>query len=56
MNPYPEKKTRDLSDAEKAQIRKRLQGSDGDIYLIAQEFNCASSQVAGIKASMTKGQ
>lgn len=50
---YPEPKERDLSEEEKARIRARIQEGDGDIYKLAQEFMCSSSQVAGIKAALT---
>lgn len=50
--PLSRKKVHDLSDEEKAQIRERIEGGDGDIYRLAREFNCSSSQVAGIKAAM----
>jgi hypothetical protein len=49
---YPEQKQRELSDEEKAQLRARIERSDGDIYALAGEFGCSPSQVAGIKAAM----
>ena len=49
---YPEPKQRDLSEDEKAQLRARIERGDGDIYELATEFRCSSSQVAGIKAAM----
>ncbi len=43
---YPEPKERDLSDEEKARLRERIEGGEGDVYRLAREFNCSSSQVA----------
>ena len=48
-------KERDLSDEKKARLRERIEGGEGDIYRLAREFNCSSSQVAGIKAAMHRG-
>ncbi|MDO8740968.1 MAG: hypothetical protein Q7J54_05355 [Candidatus Woesearchaeota archaeon] len=50
MNEYPERKTRELSEEEKKEIRKRIGEGDEDIYELAKEFSCSSSQIAGIKA------
>ena len=49
---YPEPKQRELSETEKAQIRERIQQGDDNIYKLAQEFACSSSQIAGIKAAL----
>ncbi|HJT78750.1 MAG TPA: hypothetical protein VJ739_16215 [Gemmataceae bacterium] len=49
---YPERKQRDLTDDEKAQLRARIERGDADIYALAREFGCSASQVAGIKAAM----
>lgn len=49
---YPERKQRELSSAKKERIRDALERSEGDIFQIAREFGCSSSQVAGIKAAM----
>jgi transposase-like protein len=49
---YPERKRRDLSDEEKARLRARIERGEQDIYRLATEFHCSSSQVAGIKAAM----
>jgi hypothetical protein len=51
---YPEPKQRELTDDEKEQIRQRIERGDGDIYQLAREFGCSSSQVAGIKAAMNR--
>lgn len=51
---YPEPKDRELSDQEKQQIRERIQNGQDNIYELAQEFGCSSSQIAGIKAAMTR--
>jgi hypothetical protein len=50
---YPEQKIRELSENEKEQIRARLLEGQSDIYRLAEEFVCSSSQVAGIKANLT---
>lgn len=49
---YPEKKQRELTDAEKAQLRERINAGDDDYAKLAREFGCSTSQVAGIKATM----
>jgi hypothetical protein len=49
---YPEPKQRDLTDDEKTQLRARIERGDADIYVLATEFGCSASQVAGIKAAM----
>jgi transposase-like protein len=49
---YPEPKLRELSEDEKAQMRERISAGEADIYKLAEEFGCTSSQVAGIKAAM----
>ena len=49
---YPEPKQRELNDTEKAQIRERIQQGDDNIYKLAQEFGCSSSQIADIKVSL----
>jgi transposase-like protein len=49
---YPEPKQRDLTDDEKTQLRARIERGDADIYLLATEFGCSASQVAGIKAAI----
>jgi hypothetical protein len=51
---YPERKERELSQEEKEAIRTRIQQGEGDIYQLAQEFGCSSSQVAGIKAAINR--
>jgi transposase-like protein len=49
---YPSRKTRELKDDEKVQLRNRIEQGDADIYRLAKEFGCSPSQVAGIKATM----
>jgi hypothetical protein len=56
MSTYPEPKSRELTEAEKQKIRERLTNSNDEMRVIAHNFNCSASQVAGIKAAMTKGQ
>jgi hypothetical protein len=51
---YPEPKERELDDDEKDRIRDRIKQGEGDIYELAREFGCSSSQVAGIKAAMSR--
>jgi hypothetical protein len=51
---YPERKQRELTDGEKQQLRERIEKGDVDIYALACEFGCSSSQVAGIKAAMSR--
>jgi hypothetical protein len=51
---YPAPKQRDLTDAEKSQLRGRIEQGDADIYALAVEFGCSASQVAGIKAAMRR--
>ena len=49
---YPEKKRRELGDAEKTQLRERIDRGDADYLTLAREFDCSTSQVAGLKAAM----
>jgi len=51
---YPEPKQRDLTEDEKRQLRERIERGEADIYALAREFGCTSSQVAGIKAAMNR--
>jgi hypothetical protein len=51
---YPEPRDRELTDEEKSQLRGRIERGDADIYALAREFGCTSSQVAGIKAAMNR--
>ena len=51
---YPEKKLRELTTGEKERIRDRIRAAAADIYKLAQEFGCSSSQVAGIKAALKR--
>jgi len=53
---YPEPKTHNLSPIEKDQIRKDIALKKMNIYEIAILRGCSSSQVAGIKAAITKGR
>jgi hypothetical protein len=54
LQQYPERKQRELTDGEKQQLRERIEKGDVDIYALACEFGCSSSQVAGIKAAMRR--
>lgn len=49
---YPEPKQRELTSGEKAHLRARIEAGESDIYALAAEVGCSSSQVAGIKAAM----
>jgi hypothetical protein len=49
---YPEKKQRDLTEAEKADMRVAIERGDEDYAKLAKKFGCSTSQVAGIKAAM----
>ena len=51
---YPERKQRELTEAEKQQLRERIERGASDVYALAREFHCSSSQVAGIKAAMSR--
>lgn len=51
---YPEKKHRELTDSEKAELRERIARGE-DYAALAIEFACSTSQVAGIKAAMHRG-
>ena len=52
---YPEPKRRELSEIEKLNIRSAIQ--DGQARNdIADAFDCTTSQVAGLKAAITRGQ
>lgn len=52
--PYPEPKEHELTDAEKQGIRECLKRGESSVYVLAKKFECSPSQVAGIKAAMTK--
>jgi len=54
QNIYPEPKRHDLTEREKEQIRRRIEEGDSNIYKLAEEFHCSSSQIAGIKAAMSR--
>ncbi len=51
---YPELKERELQEHEKQQIQALLLRGEQDIYSIARQFSCSTSQVAGIKAHLKK--
>jgi hypothetical protein len=51
---YPERKKRELTADEKQKIRERIERGSADIYALAREFDCSTSQVAGIKAAMSR--
>lgn len=51
---YPEPKTHELSESEKNAICVRLREGVHDVYVLASEFNCSPSQIAGIKAALSK--
>ena len=51
---YPEKKDHELNDDEKDSIRDGIRRGEATIYDLAKEFGCSSSQVAGIKAAMSR--
>lgn len=53
---YPAKKRRGLTEREKVRIRERIRLGDGNIWKLAGDFDCSASQIAGIKAAVTKGQ
>jgi hypothetical protein len=54
MRQYPAPKERELTDDEKNRLRERIEYGDSDVYALAHEFGCTSSQVAGIKAAMKR--
>ena len=55
---YPKKKSRELTEQEKKEIRQRILELETDeielsvSQTLAKEFNCSPSQIAGIKANM----
>lgn len=55
VHEYPEHKWRDLSDTENYEIRELITSGDDDIWDIANAYDCSTSQVAGIKAGITRG-
>jgi len=54
--PYPEKKSRELSEVEKEEIRKHIKRGNDCICELAKRFNCSTSQVAGVKAALNRGK
>ena len=51
---YPEPKSHQLTDSQRNFIINA--GAGCDIYKVSKRIGCSASQVAGIKAAMTKGQ
>lgn len=51
---YPERKDHGLDEEIKADIRELIKQGTSCIYELAGKFHCATSQVAGIKAAMTR--
>jgi hypothetical protein len=51
---YPQKKKRDLTEVEKKEIRKDIEKGEDDIYELAKQFSCSTSQVAGVKAYLKR--
>jgi hypothetical protein len=51
---YPEPKRRELNEVEKARLRERVRTGDADVYQLADDYDRSSSQVAGLKAAMTR--
>jgi len=47
---YLERKTRDLTELQKQDIRIRLDAGDADSSMLAQEFGCVPTQIAALKA------
>jgi len=52
---YPQKKKRELTEVEKEEIRKHSEKGKGNVYELAEEFGCSTSQVAGVKSTMNRG-
>ena len=52
LSEYITRKKRDLSDREKREIRVEIERGNGNVYMLAERFNCVPTQVAGIKARM----
>ncbi|HMK77832.1 MAG TPA: hypothetical protein VK568_16855 [Thermodesulfobacteriota bacterium] len=52
---YPQKKIRELREVEKKEIRKHVKGGDENVYKLANEFHCSTSQIAGVKAALNRG-
>lgn len=54
LREYPEPKSVELADDIKEQIREEIRKGQSNIYLLAEQFGCSSSQIAGIKAAMNR--
>ena len=54
VHEYPEHKWRELSDTENFEIRELITNGNDDIWEIAEAYDCSTSQVAGIKAAITR--
>ncbi len=52
LDDYIKRKRRDLSDTEKRAIRMEIAQGKGNVYKLAQQFNCVPTQIAGLKARM----
>ncbi len=53
---YPEKKIRELTEDERREITTRIEEGDDNIYQLAEEIGCSTSQIAGIKAALNRGK
>ncbi|WP_437228012.1 hypothetical protein SH661x_000671 [Planctomicrobium sp. SH661] len=54
IREYPEPKTVELADDVKEKIREQIKQGQCNIYLLAEQYGCSSSQIAGIKAAMNR--
>lgn len=52
LERYRQRKKREFTSEEKQQIRDRIERGDGDVNKLADEFGCAPTQVATIKAHL----
>jgi len=56
LRRYPQRKSRDLTDQEKTEMRNKIEAGEADIHKLAFNFGCSTSQAAAIKAHITMGQ
>jgi transposase-like protein len=51
---YPEKKKMELTEDEKGEVSRHIEKGDDNIYELAKQFGCSTSQVAGVKSYLKR--
>jgi len=53
---YPQRKKRELMESEKKELRRHIEEGDDNVYDLAKEFGCSTSQIAGVKSKLNRGK